>query len=61
MGLRKKLENLMVAITFAEAGESETAREVLGREKHVEKREYVPAPRKEVLQRKELRAPSIQR
>ena len=37
MGLREKLENLMVAITFAEAGESDTTREVLEREKHAEK------------------------
>lgn len=61
MNLREKLENLMVAISFAEAGESETARQVLEREKHVEKREHVPAPREEVFERKELRAPSIQR
>jgi hypothetical protein len=61
MNLREKLENLMVAISFAEAGESETARQVLEREKHVEKRERVTAPREEVLERKELRAPSIQR
>ncbi len=61
MNLRKKLENLMVAITFAEAGEFETAREVLEREKHVEKRKRIPAPREQVLQRKELRAPSIPR
>ena len=33
----KKLENLMVAITFAEAGESETAREILKREDTTEK------------------------
>ncbi len=32
----KKLENLMVAITFAEAGESETAKEVLKREQYAE-------------------------
>ena len=61
MGLREKLENLMVVITFAAAGESETAKETLRREKHAEKRERVTAPRKEALEREELRAPSIHR
>jgi len=58
MNLRNKLENLMVAITFAEAGNSETARETLKKEKYAEKVDRVPA-RKVVLQRKELRAPSF--
>jgi hypothetical protein len=29
MGIREKLERIMMAIAFAEAGESETARELL--------------------------------
>jgi hypothetical protein len=33
----KKLEDLMVAITFAEAGESQTARKMLKREENSEK------------------------
>jgi hypothetical protein len=33
MGIREKLERIMVAITFAEAGQSETARELLKEEK----------------------------
>ena len=33
MGIREKLERIMVAITFAEAGQSETARELLKEDK----------------------------
>jgi hypothetical protein len=37
--LLKKVENLMVAATFAEAGEHETAEEILKEEKRLEKRD----------------------
>jgi hypothetical protein len=33
MSIREKLERIMMAITFAEAGQSETAREFLKEEK----------------------------
>ena len=33
MGIREKLERMMVAITFAEAGQHETARKVLDEQK----------------------------
>ena len=33
MGIREKLERIMMAITFAEAGEQETAREFLKEQK----------------------------
>jgi hypothetical protein len=61
MSLREKLENLMVAISFAEAGEFEIAEGILEREKHAEKKERVPATERVTLERKELRAPSIHR
>lgn len=37
--LIKKIERMMVAATFAEAGEHDTAREILEEEKRAEKRE----------------------
>jgi hypothetical protein len=33
MGIREKLERIMIAITFAEAGQHETARKVLEEQK----------------------------
>lgn len=61
MKLRKRFEELMVAISFAEANEHETARETLKRGRHTKRAERAPASRRTVLQRKELRAPSIYR
>lgn len=49
----KKLENLMMAITFAEAGEHETAREIMKEQKRLEKRDGTRPSQKP---RKELRA-----
>lgn len=55
MGLREKIERIMVAITFAEAGEHDKAREILEKEQRKE-------PRKRVsTSRQQLRAPSIYR
>ena len=52
----KRLENIWAAVAFAEAGEFETAREILKEEKYAEKRQR---PRAD--QRPELRAPSVRR
>jgi hypothetical protein len=57
-GLLKRLEDMFVAATFAEAGEYETAREILRKDKRPEKIDRVtPSSRP----RKELRAPGIER
>ena len=61
MKLRKRFEELMVAISFAEANEHETARETLKWGRQTKRGDRAPAPRRTVLQRKELRAPSIYR
>ncbi len=54
--LLKKLENIYAAVAFAEAGESDTAREIMREDKRVQKRDRVsPRPRKQ------LRAPGIKR
>ncbi|UCF00586.1 MAG: hypothetical protein JSV14_09165 [Deltaproteobacteria bacterium] len=58
MELRKKSERVMLAITFAEAGEHETAREFLREGKVLRKRvRQSPRPRL----RKQLRTPSSHR
>ena len=57
MGLREKIERIMVAITFAEAGEHDTAREIMNREKRMDQSRRVDRR----SPRKELRAPSIRR
>ena len=57
-GLMKRLENMFVAATFAQAGEFETARDVLREDKRPQKIDRVtPSSRP----RKELRAPGIER
>jgi len=57
-GLMKRLENVFVAATFAEAGEFETAREILREDKRPQKVDRItPSSRP----RKELRAPGIER
>jgi len=56
--LLRKLERIFSAATFAEAGEYETAREILNEEERPQKTDRVtPA----VRPRKELRAPGIKR
>jgi hypothetical protein len=54
----KKLENIWVAATFAEAGEYDTARDILRKEERPQKVDRV-SPTKRV--RKELKAPGIER
>lgn len=57
-GLMKRLENMFVAPTFAQAGEFETARDILREDKRPQKIDRVtPGSRP----RKELRAPGIER
>jgi hypothetical protein len=58
MNLTKKIENLFVAITFAEAGEFETAREYLRDEERPRQFDrVVPTLRP----RKELKAPGLRK
>jgi hypothetical protein len=58
MGLREKSERVMLAITFAEAGDQETAREFL-REGKVLRKRVRPSPRARL--RKQLRRSSSHR
>ncbi len=58
MDLRKRSERIMLAITFAEAGDHQTALEILREGKVLRKRKRLsPRPRP----RKELRVPSSRR
>jgi hypothetical protein len=57
-GLMKRLENVFVAATFAEAGEFETARDILREDKRPQK---VDRKTPSIRPRKELRAPGIER
>jgi hypothetical protein len=57
-GLMKRLENMLVAATFAEAGELDTARDILREDKRPQKVDRItPSSRP----RKELRAPGMER
>ena len=56
MGIREKLERIMVAITFAEAGQSETAREILRDEKRPRLGKRVD---KRTKPRPQMRSPSM--
>ena len=57
-GLMKKLEDIFVAATFAEAGEYDTARDVLREDERLKKVDRKPPSSRP---RKELRAPGIKR
>ena len=52
----KKIENIYAAVAFAEAGEHETAREILREDKHPQKRDRISQ-----RPRKQLRAPGMGR
>jgi hypothetical protein len=54
--LMKKIENIYAAVAFAEAGEHETAREILREDKRPQKRD-----RMSQRPRKQLRAPGMER
>jgi hypothetical protein len=54
----KRLEDMMVAATFAEAGEFETAKEILREEERPQNVDRI-SPTARI--RKELRAPGIER
>ena len=57
-GLMKRLENMFVAATFAEAGEFETARDIMREDERPQKVDRTtPTSRP----RKEMRAPGIGR
>jgi hypothetical protein len=56
MSIRKKLDKIMMAITFAEAGEHDKAREFLREEKRARK-----SKRARRRPRPQLRAPSARR
>jgi hypothetical protein len=57
-GLMKRLENVFVVATFAEAGEFETARDILREDKRPQKVHRITPS---IRPRKELRAPGIER
>jgi len=56
MSIREKLERIMMAITFAEAGQSETAREFLKKEKRPRLSKRTD---KRTKPRAQMRSPSI--
>jgi hypothetical protein len=57
-GLMKRLENMFVAATFADAGEFETARGILREDQKPQKVDRITP---DIRPRKELRAPGIER
>ncbi len=57
-GLKKRLEDIFTAVAFAEAGEHDTAREILREEERIQKVDRI-TPTKRI--RKELKAPGIER
>ena len=57
MSIREKIERIMLAITFAEAGDHDSAREFLKEEKRPRESKRVSRRRP----RPELRAPSAKR
>ena len=58
-GIKKRLEDTMVAITFAEAGDEMSAREILKRKRdRTRKVDRAPATRQIQEERMELKAPS---
>jgi hypothetical protein len=59
MGIREKLERIMMAITFAEAGEHETAREFLREEKRPRWKPYWKRTVVRKRSRHSLRAPRL--
>ncbi len=56
--LMKRLEDVYAAAAFAEAGEFETAREIMREEERPQKRDRI-SPAKRL--RKQLRAPGVER
>ena len=59
MGIRKKLEDLMVAISFAEAGDDKTAKEIMKRKKsRTRKADRVIVTQQVHEKRMELKGPS---
>lgn len=59
MNLTRGFEELMVAISFAEADEHKTSMEIMNRRKQAKRKERATASRRTALQRKELRLSSI--
>jgi len=57
-GLARKLEKIFMAATFAEAGEFDTAREIMRQEERSQQSDRITPS---VRPRKELRAPGIKR
>jgi hypothetical protein len=57
-GLMKKLENMFVAATFAEAGEFDTARDILIEDKRLQKQDRITPSSRPT---KELRAPGMRK